>query len=145
MSVQYSVQAPPNFSLTSDCFTKRNDLFWYVKIENGEKIKKILCATSSVSYRSAQFWHCCCHQVASVTSNSVTPWTVAHQAPLPMGFCRQECWSGLLCPSAGDLPKPGIKPMFLVSPALAGGFFTTGTTGEALILTLPWDRMNSAG
>ena len=39
-----------------------------------------------------------------------TPWTVAHQAPLSMGFSRQEYWSGLPCPSPGDLPKPGIKP-----------------------------------
>ena len=40
----------------------------------------------------------------------VTPWTVAHQAPLSMGFSRQEYWSGLPLPSPGDLPKPGIKP-----------------------------------
>ena len=45
----------------------------------------------------------------------VTPWTVAHQAPLHMGFSRQECWSGLLFPSSGDLPYPGIEPG---SPAL---------------------------
>ena len=47
-----------------------------------------------------------------------TPWTVARQAPLPMGFSRQEYWSGLPCPSPGDLPKPGIKPASPVSPAL---------------------------
>ena len=45
----------------------------------------------------------------------VTPWTVAYQAPLSMGFSRQEYWSGLPFPSPGDLPNPGIKP---VSPAL---------------------------
>ena len=39
-----------------------------------------------------------------------TPWTVACQAPLSMGFSRQEYWSGLLFPSAGDLPNPGIEP-----------------------------------
>ena len=44
-----------------------------------------------------------------------TPWTVAHQAPLYMGFSRQEYWSGLPCPSPGDLPEPGIEPG---SPAL---------------------------
>ena len=48
--------------------------------------------------------------------------TVAHQVPLPMGFPRQEYWSGLQFPFAGDLPDPGIEPM---SPATAGGFFTT--------------------
>ena len=43
-------------------------------------------------------------------SHSATPWTVAHQAPLSMEFSRQEYWSGLLFPSPGDLPDPGIKP-----------------------------------
>ena len=57
-----------------------------------------------------------------MTDSSETPWTVAHQAPLSMGFPRQEYWSGLPFPSPEDLPNPGIKPM---SPALAGGFFTT--------------------
>ena len=47
-----------------------------------------------------------------------TPWTVACQAPLSMGFSRQEYWSGLPCPLPGDLPNPGIKPMSLTSPAL---------------------------
>ena len=45
----------------------------------------------------------------------VTPWTVAYQAPLSMGFPRQEYWSGLPFPSPGDLPDPGIEPR---SPAL---------------------------
>ena len=49
------------------------------------------------------------------------PWTVAHQAPLSMGFPRQEYWSGLPFPSPGDLPDPGTEP---VSPALVGGYFT---------------------
>ena len=52
----------------------------------------------------------------------VTPWTVTHQAPLSKGFSRQEYWSGLPFPSAGDVPDPGMGPMSL---ALAGGFFTT--------------------
>ena len=61
----------------------------------------------------------------------VTPWTVAHQAPLSMGFSRQEYWNGLVFPSPGDLPNRGIKLMFLVFLALAGMFFPTGTTWEA--------------
>ena len=56
-----------------------------------------------------------------------TPWTAMCQAPLSMEFSRQEYWSGLLFLSAGDLPNPGIKSM---SPALAGGFFTTEPTGK---------------
>ena len=61
----------------------------------------------------------------------VTPWIVAHRAPLSMGFSRQEYWRRLPCPPPGDLPDPGIKPAFLMSPASAGGFFTTGATWEA--------------
>ena len=66
----------------------------------------------------------------------VTPWTIACQAPMSTGFSRQEYWSGLLFPSPGDLPDPGIKPVSLTSPAVAGGFFTTSTTWEALNLCL---------
>ena len=62
---------------------------------------------------------------------SVSLWTVAHQAPLSLGFSRQECWSGLPHPSPGDPAGPGIEPTSLMSPALAGAFFTTGATLEA--------------
>ena len=61
----------------------------------------------------------------SVVSDSVTPWTVAQQVPLSMGFSRQEYWSGLPCPSPGDLSNPGIEPVCLMSPALASEYFTT--------------------
>ena len=53
------------------------------------------------------------------------------QAPVSMGFSRQEYWSGLLWPPPGDLPDSGTEPMSLRSPASAGGFFTTSTTWEA--------------
>ena len=53
----------------------------------------------------------------------VTQWTVAHQAPLSMGFSRQEYWRGLMCPPPEDLPDPGIELTSLMSPALAGRFF----------------------
>ena len=59
-------------------------------------------------------------------------WTRARQAPLSMGFSRQEYWSGLPCPPPGNLPNPGIKPESLTSPAWAGAFFTTSATWEAL-------------
>jgi len=58
-------------------------------------------------------------------------WTSACQTPLFMGFSRQEHWTGLSCHSPGDLPDSGIKPVFLMSPALAGRFFATSTTWEA--------------
>ena len=60
-----------------------------------------------------------------------TPWTVAHQAPLSMGFTRQEYWGGLPFPTPEDLPNLRIKPPSLISPALAGRFFTTNATWEA--------------
>ena len=63
---------------------------------------------------------------------SVTLWTTACQVPLFMGFSRQECWSGLPFPSAGDLLNPRTEPISFVSPALAGGFFTTSATWD------PW-------
>ena len=50
------------------------------------------------------------------------------QAPLAMGFSRQEYWSGLPCPPPGDLPNPGIELMSLMSPALVVWFFTTSVT-----------------
>ena len=65
----------------------------------------------------------------------VTLWTIALQAPLSMGFSRQEYWSGLPFPSPGNLPDPGIKPAFLMSPALESRFFTTSATWE-----VPWHK-----
>ena len=59
------------------------------------------------------------------------PWTVAHQAPLFMGFSRQEYWSGLPFLTAEALPNPGIESVSPVSPALAGRFLTTSTTWDA--------------
>ena len=60
-----------------------------------------------------------------------TPGTIADQAPLSTGFSRQEYWSGSPCPPKWDLPNLGTKPASLMSPALAGGFFTTRATWEA--------------
>ena len=67
----------------------------------------------------------------SVMSNFLQGYSlVAHQAPLSMGFSRQEYWGGLPCPPPGDLPNPRIEPG---SPALAGRFFTVWATREALV------------
>ena len=61
----------------------------------------------------------CVHApVTSAVSNSVTPWSAARQAPLSMGFSRQEYWSGLPCPPPGDLPDPGIEPRSPAAVAL---------------------------
>ena len=63
-----------------------------------------------------------------------TLWTIACQASLSMEFCRQVYWNGFPFPPPGDLPNPGIKPMFLISPALAGSFFTISNSWEAHLL-----------
>ena len=60
-----------------------------------------------------------------------TPWTIAHQAPMSMGFSRQEYWSGLPCCPPGDLPGLGTEPTSLTFVVLAGRFFATSATWEA--------------
>ena len=78
----------------------------------------------------------------SVMSDTIIPWTVACQAPLSMGFSRQDYWSGLPRPLSEDLPDPGIEPSSLMSPALGGGFFTTSAMtvilDNALSVLPPW-------
>ena len=66
--------------------------------------------------------------------------TVAHQAPLSMGFSRQEHWSGLSCPPPRDLSDPEIEPVSLMFLGLAGRFFTTSATWEASIWMYIWRR-----
>ena len=76
-------------------------------------------------------------------SDSVTPWTVAHQASLDMEFSRQEYWSGLPFPPPGDLPNPGIKPMSPASPASAGRFSYQLATYEAhLLASTAWEKLS---
>ena len=69
--------------------------------------------------------------IVSVMSNCATSWIVAHEAPLSMGFSRQEYWSGLPFPSPRDLPDPGIELASLMSLALAGRVSTPSATWEA--------------
>ena len=87
------------------------------------------CVISS-NYRVPGVVCVCCVLSCSGMSDSwhVTPWTVARQAPLPMGFSRQEYWSGLPLPPPGDLPNSGIES---ASPTLAGGSFTAWALGKA--------------
>ena len=68
-----------------------------------------------------------CAQSLQLFLTLANPWTVAHQAPLSMGFSKQEYWIGLTFPPPGDLPDPGIEP---TSPPFAGGFFTTVPPGK---------------
>ena len=84
---------------------------------------------------------CCVPFVACVPSPFshvrlfVTPWTVARQAPLSVGFSRQEYWSGLTYPPPEGLPNHGIEHTSLASPALIGGFFTRSPPGNLVSLS----------
>ena len=69
-------------------------------------------------------------------SDSVTPWTVALQAPLSMEFSRQEYWSGLSFPTSWDLFNPGMRPASLVSPALTGRFTTVTLLLDPNLITV---------
>ena len=84
---------------------------------------------SGLAGKSCREYKCHVH-ACSALSNSATPWTIAHQAPLSMEFSRQEYWSALPFPPPGDLPNLEIEPTSLVSPALAVKFFTTSATWE---------------
>ena len=77
-------------------------------------------------------WACAGIRSLSYVWLSAILGTIVCQAPLSMGFLRQEYWSGLPFLPPGHLPDPGIKPTSLVSPALAGRFFISWTTREAL-------------
>ena len=80
----------------------------------------------------------CVHaQLLSCVPLVATPWTVAHQAPLSMGFSRQEYRSGLPFLSPGDFPDPGVEP---VSPALTGRFFMAAHVHPWLIHVNVWQK-----
>ena len=72
----------------------------------------------------------CVCALTLVMSDSLRPWTTAHQAPLSMGFFRQEYWSGLPCPSPGNFPDSGIEPVSSVAPTLQVDSYCWAT-GEA--------------
>ena len=107
-------------------------------ISEGTK-EEVLCVYTStqyaVHYQSTicLLTNLCVLNCFSRTQLFVTLWAVACQAPLSMGFSRQEYWSGLLCPPPGNLPDLGTGPLSLTFPALAVEFFTTSATGEP-----PW-------
>ena len=103
--------------------------------------KTLECLVSTLELSELSHISCVLSHVSCVRLFEILG-TIAHQAPLSMGFSRQECWSGLPFPSPGGLPHPGIKLTSLTSPALAGGFFITSTTWEVLftsqVCPFPW-------
>ena len=122
--------------LKSFCIAKGTHTVWKDNLQNGTKcLKKYnsqvvrVCVCVCVCVHM----HTCTYLLSCVWLFA-TPWTVAHQAPPSMGFSRQEYWSGLPLPPPEDLPNPGIKPMSPVSPALAGGFFTTEPPGKTVYI-----------
>ena len=114
----------------------------YVLYSNLPCRPSALCACVLSCFNRAQFF--------------VSLWTIVCQAPLSMGFSRQEYWSGLPCPPSRDLPDPGIKPKSLISPALAGvfflfffffPFFTTSTISQKIFdcLTAAYYQVTGGG
>ena len=89
--------------------------------------------------------HACMLHPFSCVQLFATLWTEACQAPLSMGFSRQEYWRGVSYPPPGDLSNPGIKPMSLTSPALVGRFLgsTTWEAHETYNLAL-WSRLQNS-
>ena len=97
----------------------------------------VICEMSTINPR-AGLCVLCMLSCFSLVQLFMTLWTVAHQAPLSMGFSRWEYWNGLPCPPPGDLPDPRIEPTPLLSSALADRFFTTSATREAPGRTVVW-------
>ena len=83
----------------------------------------VLLTCNILAYQKVKAEFVCMRSNFSLVQLFATLWTVAHPAPQSMGFSSQEYWSGLPCPPPGDLPDPRIEP--LMSPEVAGGFFTT--------------------
>ena len=112
----------PDWKNTNALFSLYNQWVHFPPSQKKSKAVVLTCVSCVCACLLSHFRH-----VQLFTS----PWIIAHQAPLSMGFSRQEYWSGLPWPPPGDLPDPGIEPISLKSPALAGGFFITNTTWEA--------------
>ena len=95
--------------------------------------QRCLSSNNTVPKQLHSFWGIKCSLLSHVWL-FVIPWTVLHQAPLSIRFSRQECWAGLLFPSPGELPNPGIKPG---SPALQADSYIV----EQECLWIPWARV----
>ena len=112
----------------------RTGKVWFSFQSQRREMVKTVQTTTVLQRRSRSWLHvgtvsltCFCYTVCVLSHFShvrlfATRWTVALQAPLSMGFSRQEYWSGLPSPPPGDLPNPGIDSSSLISPALAGGW-----------------------
>ena len=133
-----------NIPLLSPVFLKRSLVFHILLISPIS-----LCCLHEVAFLSLLGWYSlelciqldmCVLHAKSLLSFWLfaTLWTVASQAPLSMGFSKQEYWCGLLCSPPGNFPHWGIEPMSLKSPALAGKFFTSSATQYAFSLSISY-------
>ena len=121
-----TVQAEPELLTTKlQCPRKQSDVIYIVCVWIW-----YICVCEYVNI----YVYACVHAKSLQSCPTlVTLWTVALQAPLSMGFCRQEYYSGLPSPPPGDLPDPGIEPMSHYVSCIAVGFFITSATWEAHI------------
>ena len=108
----------------------RNWNIHFVLFAEVEEIEIILFWETLIICCILSNMHACVLSHFSPVILFVTLWTVAHQAPLCMGFSRQECYSGLPCPPPGNLSNPGTEPGSLMSPALTGRFFVLAPIGK---------------
>ena len=98
-----------------------HSVFAATDTRKGSVLENYTCRKLEIPNNCLYLMQCC---MLSHVLLSVIPWTLAHQAPLSVGFSRLEYWSGLPRPPPGDLPNLGIEYASLASPALAGGFST---------------------
>ena len=137
----YSVIVQPNVSskmerlptatvwYTSHCLTSHSNGLCVFKTSSFVKNMHVRRDYNRKSRPERDRSHSCfrCLWWCSVMSNSMILWTIAHHAPLSMGFTRQEYWSGFPCPPPGDLSNLENEPTSLMFPAVAGRFSTTGS------------------
>ena len=100
-------------------------MLWYYNLQLSRKLTYVELCSLTMTESSVQFSS---FQSLSRVRLSATTWTVAHQAPLSMGFSRQESWSGLPCPSPEDLPNLVLKFMSVCVSCIVGRFFTHRAT-----------------
>ena len=109
--------------LGSTCMQVAGPKKWFFRMRNPDFRKKVSM--------EGKIWYVCAPSLSHVLLFA-TPWTIARQAPLSVGFPRQECWNGLPLSPMGDHPYWGIEPASPASPTLAGRFFTTEPPGKPM-------------
>ena len=122
------------------------DLVKKKKKKRKKERKKNCCREECLTWSSEQWW--CFLLVVQLLSHIwlfMTPWTIAHQAPLSMGFPRKKYYRRLPFPSPGDGLNPGIKPTSPASPSLASGFFDLWATRETQTVAHHCNAVNLSG